>query len=160
MMEADRQHFYPTWGLSSQTDWAVAYATGLVPESEMVGARYAGWSPVMDLKNMYDPATKPRWSRLQQCDDIYGRAGIKRDGALAEVFALAMCDGLLDLAALGRAAGGTLNRTTFNAAVDAMSWQSAFFPSTQVTTRRPDGVVAVPWTTRRRRQRLASSLSS
>jgi predicted DNA-binding transcriptional regulator AlpA len=143
MLEANRQQFYPRWGLSSQTDWEVVKATGLVPEKEMLGARFVGWSPVMDIQNMWKPTTKPRWSRLRLCDGIYAQAGIRPDGPLAEVFSLALCDGLLDVAALGAREHGVLDRVSFPRAVSAVAWQSSFFPTTRVSVARPDGVIAV-----------------
>jgi hypothetical protein len=143
MMEADRQGFEPRWGLSSQTDWNVAYATGLVPEAQMKDAQYVGWSPVMDLKGMDRSGAGQRWPRLRECDSIYDTAGLKRDGALAEVFALALCDGLLDLADLGAVARSKLDRTTFRRSVDDVAWQSALMPGMKLSTARTYGVTEV-----------------
>ena len=143
MIQAHNNDYHPKWGLSSQTDWSVSYATGLVPLDEMVNAYYVGWSPVMDLQDMWQESSGPRWARLRLCDSIYTSSGIKRDGPAAEVFALALCDGLLDVAALGANVHGNLNRATFAQAVDNVAWQSAFLPTMALSNARRYGVTAV-----------------
>jgi hypothetical protein len=137
MLAAKNQNYYPTYGLSTQTAWEVAYATGLVPDDEMKDAYYVGWSPVLDVPNP-DPA----WPRLQLCRNIYRAEGMQFNGPMAEMVALSMCDGLLDLRDVGSVVHGGLTAANFASAREDVSWQSAFMPSMAMSTTRPYGVVS------------------
>jgi hypothetical protein len=138
ILAAERQRYYPTYGLSSQTAWAAVYDTGLIPDAQLENAYYVGWSPWLDGADTSAP-----WARLRLCRTIYAGAGIRMSGPLAETIALALCNGLLDLAALGKAAHGDLRAATLADAARRVSWQSALLPRLAMSPARPYGVTRV-----------------
>jgi hypothetical protein len=138
MLAAERQGYYPTYGLSSQTAWAASYGTGLVPDDQLENAYYVGWSPVLD-----GVQTSAPWPRLLLCRRIYQASGIRMSGPLAETVAMAVCNGLLDVAALGDAVDGDLTAATFGQATRRVAWQSALLPRLALSTTRPYGVTSV-----------------
>lgn len=138
MQAADQQNFHPVYGLSSQAAFAATFATGIVPADQLTNAYFVGWSPVLD-----ESTVSHGWPREQLCDSIYNNAGIHPSGPLATAIALSTCDGLLDMAQLGTAAGGNLGRTTFAHALAGVQWQSALMPSVKLSEQRRYGIVVV-----------------
>jgi hypothetical protein len=138
MIDAKQQHYYPKYGLSSQTAWGPSYATGLAPDDELNGASFVGWSPLLDLSHV-----PHEWPRLRLCRSIFRDHGVQLRGAIAEAIALSMCDGLLDLAQLGGLTHGALTAETFLRNLDHVRWQSTFMPQISLSRARPDGVISM-----------------
>jgi hypothetical protein len=137
MQQARSQHWYPKYGLTTQTAFQPAFETGIIPADQLAEAILIGWSPVLDTVSL-----DPQWPRLSLCQRIFKDANLQMDGRLALTVALAGCDGLLVLADLALQSKDTLSRHNFGPALAGLGdrLQVSLMPRARIGATRRYGI--------------------
>lgn len=115
--DANDQHYYPRYGLSSQSGAQSLYSSGLVPKGQLNGAVGFGWDPALDLQTSDNPDNGPSSNSTRRtCLALFKRNGVTFSGQ-AEAQALAICDMVWSLRAILTAGGPVLTVNTFQVGI-------------------------------------------
>lgn len=118
LQNAQSQHWYPKYGLSTQNALQIMIDLGLVPTGELPGSVVVGWNPGVDVPL----PSSGGWPRLQLCRDIFRKAGQDITGSGQEAYhgGLSLCESILALQDAGRLAAAPLSTSSLAAGLAAL----------------------------------------
>lgn len=137
MQQAESQHYYPKYGLSSS--FSPATTQTLAPRDQLVGAGSVGWSPVDDVDQAHDPG--PVSTNQTYCLKLMAAAGQDTSNRTVQMYMALLCDPMFFLQAALSGASGPLGPAVLADGAYGLgrSFQSALTFGTYLQRGRPDG---------------------
>lgn len=117
MKDANGQHYYPKYGLST-SDGAVALTGGNAPPAELAGSVGVGWQPLIDIN---DPAKRTLSPSIKVCLRALRESHVPPPKDDGQYFGdLGFCDAFFHFVAIASRAGPDLTRNNFIAAGESL----------------------------------------
>jgi hypothetical protein len=143
---ADKQSYYPRYGVNSGNAVQLYVDQGLWPTSQLNGMLGIGWAPLLDLSNSANPDSGPYSNASRRrCLALMQKNGVDVSSAIIKRQALEYCTNLSFLKAALEAGGSTVSAQSFRRGAERLgsSFQSGLTFATRFDAAHHDGVSQV-----------------